>query len=196
MKQLLKRKINFSQGFLEMLCLLTMLGRLESKNKSVFVGRNSHCQFQRCPLQIVGTRKQKKNHTIEPKVSMHFKDIFPVSHFHLSTPYLKVFTVFKLSLQAEDSGSQNCKNVEDILYSQLYFLPAPKAHGHLTMIIYSQYVIVLQCLNSINNIQNSTSKQDTNLTWNILKFMGHFHNPRYIMVTSKLPIFLGITNRL
>lgn len=196
MKQLLKRKINFSQGFLEMLCLLTMLGRLESKNKSVFVGRNSHCQFQRCPLQIVGTRKQKKNHTIEPKVSMHFKDIFPVSHFHLSTPYLKVFTVFKLSLQAEDSGSQKCKNVEDILYSQLYFLPAPKAHDHLTIIIYSQYVIVLQCLNSINNIQNSTSKQDTNLTWNILKFMGHFHNPRYIMVTSKLPIFLGITNRL
>lgn len=196
MKQLLKRKINFSQGFLEMLCLLTMLGRLESKNKSVFVGRNSHCQFQRCPLQIVGTRKQKKNHTIEPKVSMHFKDIFPVSHFHLSTPYLKVFTVFKLSLQAEDSGSQKCKNVEDILYSLLYFLPAPKAHDHLTMIIYSQYVIVLQCLNSINNIQNSTSKQDTNLTWNILKFMGHFHNPRYIMVTSKLPIFLGITNRL
>lgn len=127
---------------------------------------------------------------------MHFKDIFPVSHFHLSTPYLKVFTVFKLSLQAEDSGSQKCKNVEDILYSQLYFLPAPKAHDHLTMIIYSQYVIVLQCLNSINNIQNSTSKQDTNLTWNILKFMGHFHNPRYIMVTSKLPIFLGITNRL
>lgn len=179
-----------------MLCLLTMLGRLESKNKSVFVGRNSHCQFQRCPLQIVGTRKQKKNHTIEPKVSMHFKDIFPVSHFHLSTPYLKVFTVFKLSLQAEGSGSQKCKNVEDILYSQLYFLPASKAHDHLTMIIYSQYVIVLQCLNSINNIQNSTSKQDTNLTWNILKFMGHFHNPRYIMVTSKLPIFLGITNRL
>lgn len=196
MKQLLKRKINFSQGFLEMLCLLTMLGRLESKSKSVFVGRNTHCQFQRCPLQIVGTRKQKKNHTIEPKVSIHFKDIFPVSHFHLSTPYLKVFTVFKLSLQAEDSGSQKCKNVEDILYSQLYFLPAPKAHDHLTMIIYSQYVIVLQCLNSINNIQNSTSKQDANLTWNILKFMGHFHNPRYIMVTSKLPIFLGITNRL
>lgn len=158
--------------------------------------RNSHCQFQRCPLQIVGTRKQKKNHTIEPKVSMHFKDIFPVSHFHLSTPYLKVFTVFKLSLQSEDSGSQKCKNVEDILYSQLYFLPAPKAHDDLTMKIYSQYVIVPQCLNSINNIQNSTSKQDTNLTWNILKCMGHFHNPRYIVVTSKLPIFLGITNRL
>lgn len=173
MKQLLRRKINFSQGFLEMFCLLIMLGRLESKNKSVFVGRNFHCQFQRCPLQMVGTRKQK-NHTIELKVSMHLKDIFPVSHFHLSTPYLKVFTVFKLSLQAEDSGSQKCKNVEDILYSQLYFLPAPKAHDHLTVKIYSQYVIVLQCLNSVNNIQNSSSKQDTSLTWKNLKIYGSF----------------------
>lgn len=123
MKQLLRRKFTFSQGFQEMFCLLIILGRLESKNKSVFVGRNSHCQFQRCPLQMVGTRKQK-NHTIEPKVSMHLKDIFPVSHFHLSTPYLKVFTLFKPSLQAE---IQVVKNVRmwKIFYilNSIFFLP-------------------------------------------------------------------------
>lgn len=157
---------------MEVFCLIINLGRLDCRNKLVFVGRNS-CQFQWCPLKMVGTKKQE-NHTTEPEVSMHLKDLFPVSHFHLPSPHLTMSTVFKLSLQAEESSSQNVRMWK--IFYILYFLPASKAHDHLTIKIYSQYFIfiVLQCLNSINNIQNSTSKLDTNLTWKILKSMVLF----------------------